>query len=506
MIGIKPGAENAPYLIGSCLMDTRHGRWSTVGRVTAAQEQAQDYPCTSESSSSTVTLSSTARKKALLIGICNSESDNYSKLLAAQTDVHKMRELLIDTFDYDPVNITVLTDDGIPNHTQPTRANILLAISELVKDVKEGDYLFFHYCGHSTQVNNSRSNSEEDGKDECLVPLDGEAMMIVDNELHEKLVAPLPSGAHLVAILDTCHSGSLLDLRHYRCNRVPVPWIYRGLRSGEELRNRVVRQGARIFTRVPGVSENAPTPVTQFHSRRSVVSVVRDPQATSRSTSRTPTDGSGAKRFLTRLRTSSIRATSLPDKGNAQDADGHTLPTISASWIFPDADHCDSPAPKFPCNGWCRNHDHRQDDDCVKADVISLASCKDSQKAWENEKGDTMSSLLVGILRQDPALPLRDVLIRISHATYSMALERHLNAKAAHQESKAWEAKVGDVRYAGGAPSFASGNLAHIPRPPQTFWRVEKEKRDRLGYDMDNFQNPELASPRPLDMNRPWRM
>jgi hypothetical protein len=26
------------------------------------------------------------------------------------------------------------------------------------------------------------------------------------------------------------------------------------------------------------------------------------------------------------------------------------------------------------------------------------------------------------------------------------------------------------------------------------------------GYDTSMFQNPELASPRPLDMNRPWRM
>jgi hypothetical protein len=29
--------------------------------------------------------------------------------------------------------------------------------------------------------------------------------------------------------------------------------------------------------------------------------------------------------------------------------------------------------------------------------------------------------------------------------------------------------------------------------------------KDR-GYDMDAFQNPELATPKPLDMNRPWRM
>jgi hypothetical protein len=51
--------------------------------------------------------------------------------------------------------------------------------------------------GHSTQVENPRSKSEEDGKDECelvlvftytpltttagLIPLDGEEMKIIDN-------------------------------------------------------------------------------------------------------------------------------------------------------------------------------------------------------------------------------------------------------------------------------------------------------------------------------------
>jgi hypothetical protein len=26
------------------------------------------------------------------------------------------------------------------------------------------------------------------------------------------------------------------------------------------------------------------------------------------------------------------------------------------------------------------------------------------------------------------------------------------------------------------------------------------------GYDMDDFRNPQIASPRPLNMNRPWDM
>jgi hypothetical protein len=34
----------------------------------------------------------------------------------------------------------------------------------------------------------------------------------------------------LQAILDTCHSGTLLDLPHYHCNSVYVPWHSKGYR------------------------------------------------------------------------------------------------------------------------------------------------------------------------------------------------------------------------------------------------------------------------------------
>ena len=36
--------------------------------------------------------------------------------------------------------------------------------------------------------------------------------MIVDNDLNRLLVNPLPPGVRLHAIIDACHSGSMLDL------------------------------------------------------------------------------------------------------------------------------------------------------------------------------------------------------------------------------------------------------------------------------------------------------
>jgi hypothetical protein len=76
-------------------------------------------------------------------------------------------------------------------------------------------------------------------------------------------------------------------------------------------------------------------------------------------------------------------------------------------------------------------------DDEVKADVVSLASCKDSQLAWEAD-GVSMTSVgdsslpffggalltwgsrqsLVDLLRENPHRSLKDVLISIRYAAF----------------------------------------------------------------------------------------
>jgi metacaspase-1 len=36
---------------------------------------------------------------------------------------------------------------------------------------------------------------------------------IIDDELHELIVRPLPAGVRLTAVFDSCHSGSVMDVR-----------------------------------------------------------------------------------------------------------------------------------------------------------------------------------------------------------------------------------------------------------------------------------------------------
>ncbi|KAJ7354429.1 peptidase C14, caspase domain-containing protein [Mycena albidolilacea] len=493
------------------------GQEDAQTRMLSVAEQTETEPHECALSALSAPLECTGKKRALLVGISKSAAEGYSELKGAHGDVDKIHRLLLEVYHYEPSAITILVDDGIEGHVQPTRRNILAAISELVKDVKAGDKLCFYYAGHSTQRPNKRSNSEEDGLDECMISLDGE--LIVDNELHDTLVRPLPAGSRLVAILDTCNSGSLLDLKHYRCNRVPVPWVWRGKRDSEEIRNVNVRRGARLVTLSQSTGSALQTHNTPARAptRRSVISVMCEPPTSSAPSSRSSTGigspvrtGTGpspkpgplarlrtaSKAPLARLHTLSLSIPSA-DKNKDQDENkeiltpsdaGHVLPPHGKmSWILSDEDarQCQSPVGQFPCNGWCRRIDGRstvmEERDDVKADVISLASCKDSQKAWESDDGESMAlrpSMLVGILRENPEQSLQDVLLRISHATHSLAVTRHTRSKA-YKKQRAWL----DVRI----KQLVRGN------------------QDK-GYDTSDFQNPELSSPRPLDMNRPWRM
>ncbi|KAJ7881140.1 caspase domain-containing protein [Mycena olivaceomarginata] len=213
-------------------------------------------------------------EKALLIGITYGAGDagtSYGELKGPHADVAAMRALLVARYNYAESDIVVLLDEK-DAAVQPTRANILHAIDELVRGARKGDRFFFHYCGHTTQVEN-RSNSEEDGMDECLVPVDGEANKIVDNELRRHLVAALPVGSSLVAVFDSCHSASLLDLAHFRCNRVYVPWLSKGRRRSDERWNAVVRQLA-----LPLLPLSKSKPQTPAHSpTRSRSNSVRSP-------------------------------------------------------------------------------------------------------------------------------------------------------------------------------------------------------------------------------------
>lgn len=85
----------------------------------------------------------------------------------------------------------------------------------LVHGCSSGDSLVFHFSGHGGQVEDE-DGDELDGKDELICPLDSDpedySHDIRDDEINEALVRPLVHGVKLHAIIDACHSGTVLDL------------------------------------------------------------------------------------------------------------------------------------------------------------------------------------------------------------------------------------------------------------------------------------------------------
>ncbi|KAI3805092.1 hypothetical protein L1987_27139 [Smallanthus sonchifolius] len=99
-------------------------------------------------------------------------------------------------------------------YPHPTKRNIQEALRWLVKDNQPGDSLVFYFSGHGLRQPDL-FDDEIDGFDETICPLDFKtAGMIVDNEINDTIVRPLKSGVKLHAIIDACHSGTILDLPH----------------------------------------------------------------------------------------------------------------------------------------------------------------------------------------------------------------------------------------------------------------------------------------------------
>jgi hypothetical protein len=144
-------------------------------------------------------------KKALIIGI--NYTGTSSELNGCINDANNIRKEL-EKRGYLESNITFLTDN---TEIKPTRNNILMKLLELI--LSGSKELFFHYSGHGCYIKDTNGD-EEDGKDECLVPIDYlKSGMVIDDEIRG-ILCSLSENQNLTCILDCCHSGSGIDLAY----------------------------------------------------------------------------------------------------------------------------------------------------------------------------------------------------------------------------------------------------------------------------------------------------
>jgi hypothetical protein len=106
----------------------------------------------------------------------------------------------------------VHADDQKDPFRLPTKDNIRMAMQWLVQGCSYGDSLVFHFSGLGAQVPDEDCD-EADGYDEAICPMDSfQKGPILDDEINEAIVRPLVHGAKLHAVVDACHSATVLDL------------------------------------------------------------------------------------------------------------------------------------------------------------------------------------------------------------------------------------------------------------------------------------------------------
>ncbi|KAG1659689.1 hypothetical protein FOA52_004328 [Chlamydomonas sp. UWO 241] len=154
------------------------------------------------------------RRKALLIG-CGYPGTSAA-LKGCINDAQCMAYALKKHCKYTDQDIVLLRDDGQERGAdfRSTRASIYKGIQWLLTDMRQGSCLFFHFSGHGSQKR-AMGRDEADGMDETICPSDFKtAGQIIDNELNQRLVNPLPPGVVMHCVVDACHSGTALDLNY----------------------------------------------------------------------------------------------------------------------------------------------------------------------------------------------------------------------------------------------------------------------------------------------------
>jgi pimeloyl-ACP methyl ester carboxylesterase len=145
---------------------------------------------------------------ALFVGI-----DEYASpvrpLHGCVNDIQRMKTLL-------EKRIRSEQDEFIPRtltNSQATRANIIAAFETHLAQAGSEDVVLFYYSGHGSQEMAPPEfwHLEPDHQNETLVCYDSRqpgSWDLADKELSQLIAKVAKNGAHVCAILDSCHSGS----------------------------------------------------------------------------------------------------------------------------------------------------------------------------------------------------------------------------------------------------------------------------------------------------------
>ncbi|CQD03603.1 Caspase domain protein [Mycolicibacterium conceptionense] len=171
-------------------------------------------------------------KKAVLIGV-NRYRVPGNDLRGCVPDVKNMAKLLQQRYEFDPDDISLITD------FKATKEAIETAVTGLVRGARRGDVLLLHYSGHGSNVPDD-DGDESDERDEILCPTDLDWNDPLRDDWLRSVFDGLADGVSLTVITDSCHSGTVTRaleppdapvIERY----LPSPWDLAAAESGRGL-------------------------------------------------------------------------------------------------------------------------------------------------------------------------------------------------------------------------------------------------------------------------------
>ncbi|KAJ8521300.1 hypothetical protein ONZ45_g1960 [Pleurotus djamor] len=372
-------------------------------------------------------MSTSAKTKALLIGIGDDGSGN--PLLGPRKDAIRMKKLLMKTYGYKKDDIVLMHDKHRVQRLQPTKGNILREIDNLVKDCQPGDRFVFHCefsyarvvfygfsvlyffpdSGHTGQQENY-DGTEVDGQDERMEVMGGE--YILDDELRDRLVDPLCPGSQLIAILDSCHSATLLDLPHVECHETlsyhPSLMDHSDF-SPTKLHKPKIGLGAfRSRARLPSFRKPKPKLTLQFPKNTSTGF-----QSTGPVTSILPPDTTFSFSPVSANVTSlEVTHTALDKRKSLPLGNNVTVTDKGAFYLGP----CHA-CPILP-------EDKVKRSNAELPMVLAISACTDAQFSYEDSKGNGMTKMLCKFLKQSPNPTLNRLHTGISFGLFRPGWDR----------------------------------------------------------------------------------
>ncbi|KAF9225847.1 peptidase C14 [Gyrodon lividus] len=391
-----------------------------------------------------------SNKTALLIAVRDVNLQGLPKLYNAHRDAECLRRLLIDNFGYPEDKVIVMMDkSNVPEELWPTKTNIKKQIQLLVRGVSPGDHLFFYYSGHGRQVP-CNHHSEKDGLDEVIFACTGNK--IKDNDLKKWLVNPLPRGAKLFALWDSCHSETVLDLDHHTCNDP----------DGQELRQH--RDPNHLLAFMRGVPQALHRKGPLLLGRNALTNV-------------TPKQPRG--RPVTRA---SLTLTAVSTENSSTLS--KWIPSSEAFLIK----RVLSPLSWFKCDGKCEQPPEAERD---RAHVISLSACKDSEMAFDDDlKNGTVTKFFIDHLRENPKSTLLQLLT---------AIRKRVGEISEARQELDMQTKVVSRRATFGHVSESRGK----PPPAKLPSTLEENGSDVSVLTLNYSQKPGYASHYRLDLDEP---